>query len=386
MPLISLVLWPLVVIVPIYLAIEYGIARAVVGAVWALEFPPRIRGAVIIGLMLVLGVAASQPIYFPISHGSQEWVNLPRILGLRRTLGLTPTIPEAIKDNDPAAAKAAIRRAADPLAPDAWSMSPFEYAASEGYADVLAELWPRVEGRIEPEELKSAFHSAFGGQHAAALRFLLEVDRGRTLSLQSIHVSNLELSLEKAAAEGDAEWVALLVSHQVDPGKALDVSFRRGKANVVEALIKSGAYDLTNGTLLADAIRFKQWGAVDLMLELGASPNARDAEGRTPLMVAAATAGGSSEYIVRPLVLAGGDPNARDNHGRTPLMYLFMKVPEGELDAYGGQDTRLVNALLEAGADPKARDAEGRGVLSYATACCSRYAPVATLRQRGAVE
>lgn len=91
---------------------------------------------------------------------------------------------------------------------------------------------------------------------------------------------------------------------------------------------------------------------VTILLDHGAEIEARDAQGRTPLFVAASS---GSAQIVRALVLAGADVNARSNSGATPLM---LAASSGSLEA--------VTFLLAGGADANAFTPDGTTAMDMA--------------------
>jgi hypothetical protein len=96
------------------------------------------------------------------------------------------------------------------------------------------------------------------------------------------------------------------------------------------------------------------WGGdverVAQLLDAGADPNGRTAEGSTPLMVAAQF---ERATLAAALLGAGADVNAQDNRGATALM-----------SAAAERRIQVVTLLLKAGADPNIRTRDGRTALS----------------------
>ena len=60
-------------------------------------------------------------------------------------------------------------------------------------------------------------------------------------------------------------------------------------------------------------------GKLKILIVLGADVNARNTNGTTPLMLAAAR--NQNPAVIETLIESGADVNARDQNGRTPLMW-----------------------------------------------------------------
>jgi serine/threonine protein kinase len=104
----------------------------------------------------------------------------------------------------------------------------------------------------------------------------------------------------------------------------------------------------------ARAIEKGVTGTVELFLDAGMSPNAKDSAGR-PVLISAASNG--SDNISRKLLAKGADVNARDDAGGTALM-----------EAAQNDHKATTKVLLENGADVDVRDSKGQTALLRAAA------------------
>lgn len=125
----------------------------------------------------------------------------------------------------------------------------------------------------------------------------------------------------------------------------------------IELLLNSGAHpdarDIKQKTPLHYAIEKASAASIHALLYAGANPNAKDRDNRTPLHYAAANA---PPDIIQSLIFAGANADIGDNQGRTALH-------EAALNSVNPIVAKL---LVEAGADPNITDAEGRTPLDIA--------------------
>jgi ankyrin repeat protein len=100
---------------------------------------------------------------------------------------------------------------------------------------------------------------------------------------------------------------------------------------------------MVDAAFVCDLVRVRE------LLALGADPDARDEQGRTPLFSAVL---GGAIGLVGLLLESGADPNARDAEGWTALHFAAQEyLPE------------MARLLVARGADVNARDDEGNSVL-----------------------
>ncbi len=96
------------------------------------------------------------------------------------------------------------------------------------------------------------------------------------------------------------------------------------------------------------------YGSIENLLDEGVDVNARDARGRTPLILASCRH--RQTRAVQVLLDRGANVNAQDNEGMSPLMR-----------AATCSNAKITNNLLNHGADVHARTSEGLTALIYAS-------------------
>jgi truncated hemoglobin YjbI len=154
-------------------------------------------------------------------------------------------------------------------------------------------------------------------------RFIAEVERDRScVRLLGLRGQSL---LHDAALVGEAELAAVLIRSGADPdakeAEGHTPLYRASTGDVARVLLAAGAtVDVasgpTRGTALHQAARRGYVSVAEALLDHGATIDARDSKGQTPLRRAVNC---RQLQIVRLLVRRGADPNAADRRGVTPL-------------------------------------------------------------------
>jgi ankyrin repeat protein len=168
-----------------------------------------------------------------------------------------------------------------------------------------------VRRRVDPTALNHQLLEAVENGDAASVKKLLQ--KGANIGAKD---ENGETALTKSASRGDCPFVALLLDRGVsaeDKNQAL-FSATSDPPLVFDEPSKKAIQQVRPCQL---SHFMNHAGVAILLLDHGASPEARDGESATPL-VRAASHGATA--VVKVLLERGADPNARDKDGDTALI------------------------------------------------------------------
>jgi len=221
--------------------------------------------------------------------------------------------------------------------------SPLAEAAAKGHVDVVKLLLARgADANAVRAHEQSPLHRAAEGNHAETVRALLSC--GANIAAEWEGKIPLILALQQVARDSAAALIAggANINAPNQAGKPaihqlMDVLHyvAREPAQRAVALFASlggdiNARDEKGASALHHVLRWYSPGdKLDALLDAGATVDARDGDGRTPLHLAQFRAGASDTPVSdRPglqqailiLVVAGADCDAADKSGRTPRM------------------------------------------------------------------
>lgn len=219
----------------------------------------------------------------------------------------------------------------------------FEAAARGDLAEIRAAATPL---HVRAPDGTTVLHAAATHPGVAALRDLL---RDSGLSVDVCDAAG-RTALHRGAERGCPQVIEVLVALGANPNARdeagrtpLDLAVGAEEPLTIDALLHAGARDCAPGTLM----RAGEKGSVQALRRLAAEqPRALAGDGRTLLHLVAVT---DAADLVPPLLRAGVPVGAADPQGWTPLHFAAAQ----------GQ-AALVQALLAAGANPNTADQEGR--------------------------
>lgn len=178
------------------------------------------------------------------------------------------------------------------------------------------------------------------------------------------------LSIYDAARSGDPVAIKAALDAGADPNAPapsgpnsgltpLHIAASGSLGPAIHALIVGGASSSVDARLadgrtpLMLAAEFGRPDAIAALASASAALDARDTSGRTPLLYA--TLAGRADNV-QALLAAGASVNAADESGRTPAAHCCSSPI----------DARILRILLEAGADPDTADATGATAIMLA--------------------
>lgn len=178
-------------------------------------------------------------------------------------------------------------------------------------------------------------------------------------------VPTLRMALSKAVSKKDPDLERLLkLDHfrqRIDEdelsallAKAINVGYLTG----VQLLLEQGARpdsDASNGPLhraVANQYDKTRNDIITLLLKYGCNIEAKDNDGRTPLMLACLR---GRNDVIKTLLACGADPNAEDNSGKTTL-----QIMASEANRNMQWTSEVLSLLLTKTKDLNKRDKEGR--------------------------
>ena len=263
----------------------------------------------------------------------------PKIGSLRCPGGSTPLM-YAVLYGDLAAVKQLLDGGGDPNIKNDAGAAALTWAVTDlEKTRLLVDRGADVNTRSEDHRTPLLIASGLTGA-APVVKLLL--DHGANVNVKAPGLGGDTTPLAEAAASGDEPVFRLLIEHGADVNAAgpatLGLSLRAQCMACVEMALKGMNPALATDTMMQGGPPIGPALATPFLLEHGADANARDPEGRTTLMLAAASDAIPVE-VVKLLIARGVDVNATTPSGDTALSLAKLRG-----------NTPVVDLLVKAGA------------------------------------
>lgn len=231
---------------------------------------------------------------------------------------------------------------------DSTGDSPLHLAALSGKVSAFLLILSKMSPENEKDPMTPFLLAAYMGNKKQVTEFLATGEEANTVNAFG------ETPLFWAVRGGHAPVAEVLVANGGDAksmGGHIYFLMRNKKYDLVKQLILGGA-DVNNAgaynyTPLMEAVNGNQVELIQLMLDKGANPNARDVEGYTALMFA--TKKGAEKSLAVLLNAANLDLDQANNHGVNALSGCI----------YPKASKKMIEMLLKAGCKPVTGKPEG---------------------------
>ena len=288
------------------------------------------------GMLLAVSITAAVGLHLPASAQPAPAQGKPGQAPPRKTTDppvaargkLGQELFLAVDHHDLAGVQSLLKRGADPNSLNGLTFTPLFIAAASHQQDVMAAL------------LSAGAKVDAGSPYGTALTFAALGGNTPGMHLLLTHGAGIN------PFRADGNTVLMFASRAGDPEAVLELLGRKADVN---------ARNNDGATALIYAAREGQTEVGRALLAAGAAVDGVDSHRWTPLMYAAVS--GHAE-TVRMLLEIGAKPKAREAKGRTALL----------LAARYGDHPDVIRSLLDGGADAMAADAAGRTASALAAA------------------
>jgi ankyrin repeat protein len=224
----------------------------------------------------------------------------------------------------------------DPEKPDNRGLTPLQYAANKGHLDIVKILVEKAKVDVDRRKeggFGALMYAVFANHHEV-VAYLLE--HGAETPCSDNEYSPIHYVIMNGKKPWAKEILELMLRSGANPNcidklkqTPLEHAFEMKNAGILRMLVTAGANArrldkhglslLHRMAMTTDFSLKDRLAIVDDILKTGIDPNIPARDGATPMPMAAGAKGKSALEMLNLLIERGADPQARDSAGNTPL-------------------------------------------------------------------